>query len=226
MSDLNGKAMDLVRDAAALLLLEKGAVTANVKSPYRLTSGNFSPIYIDCRKMISDLTFMRLFTVFAGSLVVGEKIRADLVAGGETAGIPFAAFVSRELAVPMIYVRKASKDHGIQSRIEGCSPQGLEVLLVEDLITDAQSKMAFIEAIANSGGTVRNVLVVFDRQQGGREALLSSSINLYSMTDLSCVLSLAKSLGHFSEPDMESILKYLADPRAWHEERGFAFKRE
>ena len=73
--------------------------------------------------------------------------KIDVVAGGETAGIPFAAFLAALAKKPMIYVRKQPKGFGRMAQIEGDLKPGKRVLLVEDLATDGGSKLVFIEAL-------------------------------------------------------------------------------
>jgi len=212
-----------VSEIAALFLWESGAVKVNLKEPFKLVSGNYSPIYINCRIIISHPHFMNLFTAFTQTLCRYHRIAMKVVAGGETAGIPFAAFVAQSLSLPLVYVRKAPKEHGITSRVEGNIPRAAKVLLVEDLITDAGSKLSFIEAIKDAGGIVEDVLVLFDREQGGREMLQNQAINLYSITDMATAINVAKRTKLLSKPQLESVQEYLHSPREWHARRNLPF---
>ena len=92
-----------------------------------------------CAKLLRDAGFARF----------------DAVAGGETAGIPFAAWIAERLGLPMLYVRKKPKGFGRDAQIEGAMAEGARVLLVEDLTTDGGSKLRFAEAIRAAGGEVR-----------------------------------------------------------------------
>ena len=85
----------------------------------------------------------------------------DVIAGGETAGIPFAALLAERLALPMAYVRKKPKGYGRNARIEGPMGEGDRVLLVEDLATDGGSKLSFVEAIRETGATCGHTAVIF-----------------------------------------------------------------
>ena len=85
----------------------------------------------------------------------------DNIAGGETAGIPFAAMVAERLALPMTYVRKKPKGYGRNARIEGVMREGDRVLLVEDLATDGGSKLSFVDAIRETGATCAHTAVIF-----------------------------------------------------------------
>jgi orotate phosphoribosyltransferase len=75
----------------------------------------------------------------------------EAVAGGETAGIPFAAWIAERLSLPMAYVRKQPKGFGRNARIEGDVPVGKRTLLVEDLTTDGGSKIQFATALREAG---------------------------------------------------------------------------
>ena len=89
--------------ATAAMLLEIEAVHVNARAPFILTSGAASPVYIDCRKLISFVRIRSALMGFAASVLAEDAgfEAFDSVAGGETAGIPFAAFLAERLALPM-----------------------------------------------------------------------------------------------------------------------------
>ena len=178
-----------VRKVVALQLWQLGAIKVNLSEPFRLASGNYSPIYVNCRQLISTPAFADLFAASARIVCDRREVAFDVIAGGETAGIPFAAFLARSFGSPLVYVRKEAKSHGIASRIEGKIQSGDRVLLVEDLITDAGSKLSFVDAIQESGGAVEDVLVVFDRLQGGKEALHERGMRLHAITDIDTAIA-------------------------------------
>ena len=143
---------DWDRDAAlttARILLEIQAINFRPDEPYTFTSGWKSPVYIDCRRIIF---FPRARSKICELAV--EKINRhvgyetiEVVAGGETAGIPFAAWIADRMLAPMAYVRKKPKGFGRNALIEGDVPEGKRTLLVEDLTTDGQSKIRFAQAL-------------------------------------------------------------------------------
>jgi len=223
MPDLADEINSTVRRLVALQLWQLGAIKVNLAEPFRLVSGNYSPIYINCRLLISSPAFVDLFAEATRLIVEHRQVKFDVVAGGETAGIPFAAFVARAFGSPMIYVRKEVKGHGLASRIEGVLDAQARVLLVEDLITDAGSKLSFIQAIREAGAVVEDALVVFDRLQGGGEALATKGIRLHSVTDMTTALSVCQDAHYLAAPDLESVKQYLGNPQGWHEQRGLLF---
>ncbi len=212
-------------EAAALLLWDSGGIKINLAEPFKLVSGNYSPIYVNCRAAISDAVFMRLFVVAAGAIWRQHGLRADVIAGGETAGIPFAAYVAQSLALPMVYVRKATKDHGIAGLVEGRLKEGARVLLVEDLITDGGSKMGFIDGLGDAGGVVEHVLVLFDRLQGGRQALAVRGIGLHSVTDIDSAMAVAARENLLTDAQVAAVKEYIASPEDWHRRQGLQWNR-
>ena len=139
--------------SVARMLLEIEAVLFRADDPFTLTSGMKSPVYIDCRKIIA-FPRMRAQMMDYGRTVIMNDIgyeSLDAVAGGETAGIPFAAWLAERTGLPMHYVRKKPKGFGRDAQIEGYLKEGSRVLLVEDLITDGGSKVRFVEALREHG---------------------------------------------------------------------------
>jgi orotate phosphoribosyltransferase len=100
---LKGPLLSRLRQAAALCLWEKGAVKVNTAEPFRLASGNRSPIYVNCRARVADPAFLRLFAAVAAMILERRGARFDALAGGETAGIPFAYALGTELSKPALY---------------------------------------------------------------------------------------------------------------------------
>lgn len=213
-----------IAEMTSLLLWENGAVKINAEDPFKLASGNHSPIYINCRQVFSDPLFMNLFASFSAVIIERNNIKVDIFAGGETAGIPYAAYLAHSQNRPMLYVRKKAKSYGIASKVEGGSPDGKRVMLIEDLITDGGSKIGFIEALRAGGGTVTDALVLFDRNQGGDETLKEVGVTLYSITDLDTSLGVAEDNNILTAQELETVHSYLKDPKKWHEQRGLEFK--
>lgn len=193
------------------------AVKIDPEDPYVLTSGSISPIYIDCRLLISDVEFRKLFVETAKEKI--KDIDFDILAGGATAGIPYAAFLAEELELPMIYVRKSPKGHGRAAQIEGSDDlTGKKVLLVEDLVTKATSKLRFIGGIKRAGGKVNHCLVFFDRQQNARASLKGHGVELISLVTLSDTLSFGLENDWITQKEYDEIQRYLQDSEKWEED--------
>ncbi len=214
-SDLTEPILRHLRQAVALMLWETGAVQVRPESPFRLASGGLSPIYVNCRRVISEPAFMSLFCAAARLLCERRRLRFDVVAGGETAGIPFAGYLASALAKPMVYVRKKAKGYGLAGRVEGHLRGGERVLLVEDLITDGGSKLGFLDALREAGAEVSDALVLFDRQQGGDEILRQREVRLHAVADRSVALAVGEAEGRLTAADAAAVEDYFRDPEAW-----------
>lgn len=213
-----------IKKIASMILWEAKAIQISEKEPFSLTSGNMSPIYIDCRLLISYPVYRDMITAFAGWFYMSEKLNADYIAGGETAGIPYGVLLADKLGLPFIYIRKKPKGHGLAAQIEGYIEQGKTVLLYEDLITDGRSKVNFINGVRKAECSVEACLVVFDRLQGGKETLTKEGVTLHSMTDLDTALKIGMETGILTKEELNSVNEYLSDPKKWHEARGYTYK--
>ena len=208
---------------SARMLLEVRAVHFNAETPFILSSGLPSPTYIDCRKLIS---FPRIRSALMDFLAVTVMREAgfeafDNIAGGETAGIPFAAMVAERLALPMTYVRKKPKGHGRGARIEGVMTEGQRVLLVEDLTTDGGSKLSFVDAIRETGATCADTAVIFyyDIFEGTEAKLAAHGVALHHLCTWWDVLAEARAQGAFDAGTLAEVEAFLKAPRDWQEAR-------
>lgn len=206
-----------------MILWDAKAIQISEKEPFKLTSGNMSPIYIDCRRVISFPVYRDMVTSFAHWFYVNENLDADYIAGGESAGIPYGAWLAQRLGLPFIYVRKEPKGHGLSAQIEGALETGKTVLLYEDLITDGKSKLNFINGIKMAKCSVNTCLVIFDRLQGGKEALAADGVVLYSMTDLDTTFEIGVETAAMTQDGLRSVKEYLEDPKGWHAARGLTY---
>ena len=107
------------QDKVAKILLDIESVKFSFNNPFVLTSGKKSPVYVDCRKIISFVKERDVILDYIESYFNENKIEFEILAGGETAGIPYAAFLAERLKKNMIYVRKKSKGFGKNQQIEG-----------------------------------------------------------------------------------------------------------
>ena len=221
--NITGQLLDHIKKSTALLLWENSAVKISPDEPFKLASGNFSPIYVNCRQVISDPVFMAMFTAYGRLTCRLGRVMPDVIAGGETAGMPFGAYLAQAMNLPFTYVRKAKKDYGIANLVEGCDVTGKLVLLIEDLVTDGGSKIHFIEAIRAAGGEIEDILVLFDRKQGGRKMLEKVGVKLHAMTDLRISLEIGVETELLTQDQVDSVVAYLENPGEWHKKMGLAY---
>ena len=216
-SPLSDAIVERLREAMALMLWDLDAVRVRPEDPFRLASGASSPIYVNCRRVVSDPAAMQLFAAAGRLICERREVELDAIAGGETAGIPFAAYLASAWGRPMIYVRKKPKGYGTTSQIEGFLPPGSRVLLVEDLITDGGSKAVFLDAIAAAGSRVTDGLVLFDRQQGGDALLAERGVRLHAVADRATAMRVGLETGRLTASARDTVEEYFRDPAAWSE---------
>jgi orotate phosphoribosyltransferase len=203
------------------MLLEIKAVDFNTTEPFTLASGLLSPTYVDCRKLISYPRIRSTLMDFLSITVMRDAgfEAFDNIAGGETAGIPFAAMVAERMALPMSYVRKKPKGYGRNARIEGKMTEGERVLLVEDLTTDGGSKLSFVDAIRETGATCGHTAVIFYYGifPETEKTLGDHGIQLHSLCTWWDVLAEAKAQKSFDTDTLAEVEKFLNAPREWQE---------
>jgi|TARA_B110000908_G_C10110445_1_gene382785 orotate phosphoribosyltransferase len=224
MYSLNFTKPELVAELTARMLFEIEAVHFMTEKPFIFTSGKASPVYIDCRKIIS-FPRVRSTLMDFGAAKLAQDIgfeQFDAVAGGETAGIPFAAFIAERLNLPMQYVRKKSKGFGRDARIEGDIKKGQRILLVEDLTTDGGSKLSFAEAIRDAGAEVKHTFVVFyyDIFKDSMKKLNDNDLSLHYLATWWDVLNYAKKTDKFDKKTLFSVEDYLNNPIDWSNNNG------
>jgi len=205
--------------AAASILLETNSVHFRPDEPFTFTSGRQSPVYIDCRRLIS-FPRARSKLMDLGAEMITRNIgyeSLDAIAGGETAGIPFAAWIAERLSLPMLYIRKKPKGFGRMAQIEGEMKEGARVLLVEDLASEGTSKLNFIQAIRAAGGQIAHTFVVFHYGifPSSVASLQAEGVLLHGLTTWHDVLALAHERGSFTDPQYQAIKSFLDDPEGW-----------
>ncbi len=215
---------DFVARETAKSLIEVKAVLVNTEKPFITTAGWASPVYIDMRKIISYPRLRTRLTDFAVAAIEREigYESLEVVAGGETAGIPFAAWVADRMLLPMQYVRKKPKGFGRNARIEGELRDHARTLLVEDLATDGGSKKDFVQALRSAGQICDHVFVFFfyDIFKGAVNELESLGIRLHYLTTWRSVLDVARANAYFPADALNEVEKYIADPIAWSAAHG------
>ena len=216
----------LIADMTAKMLLEVEAVHFRADEPFRFTSGWASPVYIDCRKLISFPRVRNTLMDFAASVILREIgfETLDAIAGGETAGIPFAAWIADRLSMPMQYVRKKPKGFGRDAQIEGHFIEGSRVLLVEDLTTDGRSKIKFVDAMRKSGLIVEHAFVVFhyDIFPQTKDMLRENGVAMHALATWWDVLRVARTMEYFDPNTLGEVETFLNEPAKWSAAHGGA----
>ncbi len=201
------------------ILFEIKAVMFNAEKPFIFTSGSASPVYIDCRKLISFPRARRAIIDMMAQTVLDKAGHEcfDAIAGGETAGISYAAWMADALDLPMLYVRKQPKGFGRMAQIEGDLREGQRVLLVEDLSSQGTSKVTFVEALRAAGAVVEHVVVVFHYGifAASDKVMADLGVKLHSLCTWWDALAVAKQEKYFDAKTLGEVEKFLHSPEAW-----------
>ena len=205
------------QEDVAKILINIEAIKFSFKNPFTLTSGLKSPVYVDCRKIISYVNERNVILKYAENYFKTNNIRFDLLAGGETAGIPYAAFLAERLQKEMIYIRKKPKGFGKNQQIEGNFQKGQKAILVEDLATDGGSKIIFIEALRKLDINIEDIFVIFfyDIFEISKKNFESIGVKIHYLCTWNNIIKLLEKEEIISYNNLVSLKKYLESPNKW-----------
>jgi orotate phosphoribosyltransferase len=214
----------VIASLTAKMLLEVEAVSFMKDKPFIFTSGRASPVYTDCRRLISFPRVRQSLIEFGVATVLRDAgfEAFDAVAGGETAGIPYAAWMADRLGLPMLYVRKKPKGFGRNTQIEGNVVEGDRVLLVEDMTSDGGSKVGFCDALRAAGTQVEHCFVIFfyDIFPESKQILSDLGVTLHALATWWDVLAVAKECGRFDPNMLAEVETFMHDPTGWSKAHG------
>jgi len=181
---------------------------------FKLKSGITSPYYIDLSWLLSSPpSFKRVVNVTVDKArSIMSSVNVDKLASIELKGALLLPSIAYELDLPCLVVRKESKEYGLTGRIAGGEIKPSDrILFFDDVVTDAGSKIESIKPVEDLGGKVCAVLVVVDREQGGREKLEKMGYRLYSVATISEIVKNLSSSRAISKEQAESILNYVKE---------------
>ena len=207
------------QDKVAKILIDIESVKFSFAKPFVLTSGYKSPVYVDCRKIISFKKERNIILNYAEHYFKQKKLNFEILAGGETAGIPYAAFLAERMQKKMIYVRKAAKGFGKNKQIEGNFNRGQKAILIEDLATDGGSKVVFIKAMRKSHLKISDVFVIFYYNifDISQTQISSLNVTMHSLCSWKNIINVLTKKEIISKKNLDNLHKYLNDPKKWRE---------
>jgi orotate phosphoribosyltransferase len=205
------------------LLFKSGAIHVSRQQPFILAAGWASPVYVDVRVILGDPALRQAVTELALRYITATLPQAsiDVIAGAETAGIPFAAWLADRMNLRLRYVRKRPLGIGRNAQVEGGDVEGLNVLLVDDLTTDGGSKLGFVRGLRAAGAVVEHVLTMFyhDVFPGATARLAQAGLTLHALATWSDILRI-NPVDAFVPQDRSEIERFLSDPVAWSTRHG------
>lgn len=216
-------------ETVAACLWQIGAIKVtlgDLRPLYKVDEGrNSSPIYIDV-KGLAGFPAVNDFVLSSAALLV-RNLDFDVICGVESGSIAIAAVMAQKFAKPMFYARR-TKRYPEASPFEGIKSHELfrkRVLLVDDTLVHGWTKTRVIREIREWGGRVEACFVIFDRQQQGSTDLEQAGVRLDSLTNRDAALSrkIPREISFLTDEEYDEVVRYFADPGAWHEARGLSF---
>lgn len=211
-----------VSERVAKILLKINGITLNPKKPFKYSSGILSPVYTDCRVLMSNPKERKIIRDLYVKMIKNTESKVDVIAGTATAGIPHAAWIADKLKLPMIYVRGKPKDHGKANQIEGIIKKGQTAVVIEDLISTGESSIESSRAIKKAGGKANSVFsIITYGMQKSKYNFKTNKVKLFSLTDFETVVRVALKEKYIKKEDRNLILEWTKDPFNWGKKMGF-----
>ena len=189
------------------LILDLYRIGAIKFGEFKLKSGILSPIYIDLRVTVS---YPKILKAIADAM--WEKVKDlsfDSICGVPYTALPIATVMSIEHNKPMVMRRKEVKDYGLRKAIEGAYQKGQSILVVEDLVTSGSSVLETIEPLALEGLVVKDVVVLLDREQGGKKHLAEKGYTLQAVFTISEMLEVLEKEGTLDKVIVDKVKTFI-----------------
>lgn len=207
--------------AIAKLLVEHDIVRTNFENPFKWTSGIESPIYCDCRELMSLVKPREAVVNAFLELIEQKELAHDIVAGTATAGISWATSVSDRLKVPMLYVRSKPKGHGAGKMVEGRGAQNQNILVVEDAVSTGGSSAVSAEALRSElGANVSYILGIFSWSTP--LSLIKEkehNVKFLTLTAFDEIVEALLESKKITLAEKESLDDFHTDPAGWSDRR-------
>ncbi len=197
-------------------LLQIKAIKLQPSNPFTWASGWKSPIYCDNRLTLS---FPEVRTYICDSFV--EIIsnlypETEVIAGVATGAISHGVLVADKMALPFIYVRSGTKDHGLENQIEGFYQTGQKVVVIEDLISTGRSSLNAVRTLREAGCEVLGMAAIFTYEfKKASDSFKTENCTINTLCNYSVLIETAASTGYITEENIETLKKWRVDPSIW-----------
>ena len=206
----------MISEEVAELLLNAKAVLLSPDKPFHFSSGILSPIYCDNRLLLSKTQERARIVDYFIKKIHQEKIEPEVIAGIATASIPWAALIAEKMKKPMIYIRKAAKDHGRENLIEGGLEKGQSVLVVEDLVSTGGTSLSSVMAARKEGAVVDKCIAIFTYEmEKAAKGFQEAECELITLSNFSTLVDVAAGKGHVKEGEINMLKDWSRNPEEW-----------
>jgi len=200
----------------AAALMDIKAVLLRPTEPFTWASGWHSPIYCDNRKILSYPQIRKKVATYLAQKAQELYPEAEVVAGVATGAIAVGVLAADQLEKPFIYVRPKPKDHGTGSQIEGLSPAGKKVVVIEDLISTGMSSLAAVKALREAGAEVLGMVAIFTYGFDlAAQQFAEAGVELTTISNYGALVEHALSTGYIQESQFEVLQQWRKSPSTW-----------
>lgn len=183
---------------------------------FKIKSGAESPYYVDLARLLSSPKELCVIADVAAdkikTIMASEPI--NKLASIELKGALIAPSIACRLDLPCVIVRKREKSYGVKGRIAGADvTKGDKVLFFDDVISEGLSKVEGVMPLLELGADVKHILVVVNREQGGKEKLEKLGYQVHALTNISEVVDALRRTGSISKAERDAVLAYVRKQR-------------
>ncbi len=203
----------------AAMLLAINALKINVKKPYKWASGWRSPVYCNNRDIWSYPQERNAVKDDLALLIKKSFPDVEVIAGVATAGMPPGVLVADLLNLPFIYVRSKPKEHGLGNMIEGVSPKGKKVVVIEDLVSTGKSSLQVVEALCAAGAEVIGMAALFTYGfPESIDAFAKAGVKMEALSDYETLMEVAEEKQLIAGDDKPTLEEWRLSPSTWRQE--------
>jgi orotate phosphoribosyltransferase len=201
--------MSSITDKVANALYSSGCLKFG---RFKIKSGAISPYYIDLARLLSSPKQLCFIADLAAEQVRQIMIsdRIDKLASIELKGALIVPSIACKVNLPCIVVRKEEKAYGVLGRIAGADiAKGDNILFFDDVISEGLSKVEGIKPLQSLGGNVKHLLVVVNREQGGKENLEKLGFRVHVLAKISDIADSLYLNNHISKEQADDVLSFV-----------------
>lgn len=197
-------------------LLQSNAIKLNPTNPFTWASGWKSPIYCDNRKTLSFPEIRSYIRDAFADIIPKVYGMPDMIAGVATGAIAQGALVADKLNLPFVYVRSSPKAHGMENLIEGAIHPGMDIVVIEDLVSTGGSSLKAVQALKDAGCNVKGMAAIFSYGfKVAEDNFRANNCKLITLSNYEALINHALNKGIIKAAQLEALSAWRKDPQNW-----------